>query len=98
METQDDRKQRFASREFGRGAVMSARYRFVWDEIVTYETYITAGSEAEARQLFEDGNFTTYGSLDTQDIGNYEVEVEPTEILCGDCLYPIDKCYHGTQR
>lgn len=20
------------------------------------------------------------------------------EILCGDCLYPIDKCYHGTQR
>lgn len=23
---------------------------------------------------------------------------QPTEILCGDCLYPIDNCYHGTQR
>ena len=20
------------------------------------------------------------------------------EILCGDCCYPIDKCYHGQER
>lgn len=25
-------------------------------------------------------------------------ENEERIILCGDCLYPIDQCYHGTQR
>lgn len=27
-----------------------------------------------------------------------QAQDDSREILCGDCLYPIDKCYHGTQR
>lgn len=55
---------------------MSERYRFVWDETVTYETYITAKSEEEARRLFEDGVFTTYESLATEMLDGYTIEEE----------------------
>ena len=55
---------------------MSKQYRFVWDEIVTYETHITAKDEAEARAMFEDGAFTTYDSLATESVDGYRVEVE----------------------
>lgn len=55
---------------------MSKEYRFVWDEIVTYETYITAEDENEARTMFEDGAFTTYDSLATEAVDGYKIEVQ----------------------
>ena len=27
-----------------------------------------------------------------------DVQRQTREILCGDCCYPIDKCYHGQER
>lgn len=27
-----------------------------------------------------------------------DVQRQTRVILCGDCCYPIDECYHGTQR
>lgn len=44
------------------------------------------------------GHFVTDRPWDTDVTVVLEEGTEENVVLCGDCLYPIDTCYHGTQR
>lgn len=49
----------------------------------------------ERNHALIDALWQAHDALRTDDSDDQQTA---TEILCGDCLYPIDKCYHGTQR